>query len=129
MLVRLGDRHLGFSLRKLRARLFQLALSLGDLPACLVYHGLKRPRIDLKQQLALFHEATFCVGLLHEAPGDLRFDVCVDQPVERANPLAVNRHILLLHGRHLDLQRRRRRGRAIAARAASGDDQHSGRRG
>jgi len=129
MLIGLGDRYLRFRLRQLRTRLFQLALSLRDLPAYLVYRRLEGPGIDLKQQLALFYEATLDVSLLHEIASDLRFDVGVHQPVERADPLAVERNIFLLHWRDFDFQERRCRSRGIATGAADGDYEHRGDRG
>src|SRR5262249_32340465 len=78
-------------------------------------------RVDEEQQLSLAHERPLLVRLLLDVSRDLRFDVCVDEPIQRANPLAEDGHVLLhnhgdLHGRR---GRRRRRGFL-----ASGDQQH-----
>jgi len=72
-------------------------LGLCQLPFRLVQRGLKRPRVNLKQQLPLLDEGAFLVGLLHEVARDLRPHIGVRKPVERPDPLAINRNIPLLH--------------------------------
>ena len=86
-----------------------------ELPFGLIEHRLKRPRIDLKQQLSFLDERAFGVVLREQIAGHLRLDLGVDHPVERADPFAVDRNILLLHvydlhlgwGWRLRLSRRR----------------------
>jgi len=44
----------------------------------LIEHCLKRPRINLEEELALLNERTLLIILLQQVAGDLCFDVGVD---------------------------------------------------
>ena len=58
-------------------------------------------------------ERAFGIVLPQKISGNLRINGGVDQSVESANPLVLNRHIALLDGRNLDLRRRCDCGRAV----------------
>ena len=104
----IGFRHgdLGLGLRQLSLRLLHLPLRLRQLTFGLIQHGLKGPRIDLKQQLALLDESALFVRLLEKIAGNLRLDVGVNEPIQRADPFAINRHIFLLDRGDLHFERR-----------------------
>ena len=107
VLIRLGRRELRFRLSQLRLRLRQLSVGLRELSLGLIERGLKRPRIDLKQQLPLLDERTFGVILLQQIAGHLGLDGGVYHAVERADPLAVDRNIFLPNLDHLNRRRSR----------------------
>ena len=88
-------RNLRFRQSQLRARLFQLALRLCESSLRLVQRRLEWTGVDLKEQLAFADESALGIVLLDEVTGDLSFDVGVDQSVESADPLAVNRNVFL----------------------------------
>ena len=50
-------------------------------------------------------ECAFLVALPHQVAGDLRSDVGIHESVERADPLAINRNILLLNLHDLNVRR------------------------
>ena len=79
---------------------------LRQLPFSLVQHRLKRPRIDFEKQLPLLDEPAFLIALLHEIAADLRAHVGIGESIECADPLAINRHVLLLHLRDRHIRRR-----------------------
>ena len=79
---------------------------LRQLPFSLVEHRLKRPRIDFEKQLPLLDESPFLIALLHQIAADLRAHVGIGESIECADPLAINRHVLLLHLRDRDIGRR-----------------------
>ena len=72
----------------------------------LIHDGLKRARINLKEQLPLLYESTFFVGLLKKITRYLRLDIGVHESVKSADPFAVNRHIPLLNLDSFDIGRR-----------------------
>jgi hypothetical protein len=103
-------------------RLDLIRLSLRELPFCtrelpfgLIQSRLKSSRIDLEEQLVLFYEGSILVRLAQQVPRDLGFNLRVDKPLKRADPVLPDRNILLLHLHHVDLRRSRlRRRRALA---------------
>src|SRR6267378_2304617 len=80
-------------------------LGLRHLPFGLVERGLKRTRIDLKEYLPLPDECAFLVALPQKIARDLRPDVRIGESVERADPLAKNRNILLFNLHDLNVRR------------------------
>ena len=113
--LRLRLHQLGLGLRELRLGLRELSLGLID-------GGLKRPRIDLEQQLALSDERAFGVILRQQIAGDLGLDGGVDHSVERADPFALDRDVFLLDDRDFDIGWRRRSARGVRITAARSDD-------
>src|SRR6267378_417577 len=93
-----------------------LGLSLSELSLGLVKYCLKGTRIDLEEHLALADKGAFLVALLDEISTHLRLDLCVDVPVQRRDPFAVYRDVLLHDADNLHLRgwRRRRRFFALA---------------
>ena len=87
--------------------------SLSKLALGLIERRLKRPRIDLEKELALLHRRTLLIALLQEVAGDLRPHVSIDQTVKRANPIPINRNILLLNLRHFDVRSAGRRTHSL----------------
>jgi len=71
-------------------------IRLGELSPPLVRRSVKRARIDLEKQLALFDERAFRIVLGEEVAGDLGADGGVHHAVQGSDPLAVDRDILLL---------------------------------
>ncbi len=86
----------------------KLGLGLGQLSLRLIERCLKWARIDLEEQLTLLDERAFLVTLPHDVAGDLRPDVGIRESVERADPFAKNRNILLLNLHDLNVRRRGR---------------------
>src|SRR5262249_55708182 len=101
-----------------RLRLRQIAIGL-------IEGGLEWPRIDLEQQLPFPDKRAFLVVLPEQIARRLPPDLGVHHSVERADPFAVNRDILRLDLRHLDVNRRwgGRRGFLFAYRPADDDQQ------
>ena len=79
-----------FSLR-LRRELHRL--SLPELTLRLGKCGLKWPRVDLEEDVALFHERTFLVIALEQVAGYSCSNVGVLRTIESADPFAINRHV------------------------------------
>jgi len=80
----------------------QHCFRLSQLPLGLIERCLKRTRINLKQELALFNESALLISLLQQVSRNLCPDVSIDQPIEGSNEFPVNRHIFLLNLQHLD---------------------------
>lgn len=115
----------GLCLSELRVGLIQLPLRLRELAAHLIQRRLERPWIDLEQELAFPNEAAFGIRLADQIAGHLGFDIGVDEPVQRPDPLRVNRHILLRGRHHLHLQWRRSRWTAGRTRAPRADQKQN----
>jgi len=84
----------------------RLRLVLREFRLRLVERGLKRARINLKQQIALFHLAAFGVVLREQITGDLRVDLRVHKSVERADPFLKNWNVCRRERDDLNLWRR-----------------------
>jgi hypothetical protein len=93
--VKFGSTLDGFGVGELRLRLRQLSL-------CLVKRGLKRAWIDLEQKLTFLDRRALLIALLQQVARNLRSDVGVDESVESADPLSVNRNVLLLDLQYFD---------------------------
>ena len=91
----------------------QLRLGLSELSNGLILGGLKGPRVDLEEQLALSDERAFCVILLQQVAADLGFDGGIDQTIECADPLALDGDVSLLDERDFDIGWRRRPARSV----------------
>ncbi len=88
-------------------------LRLSQLAFSLIERGLKRPRIDLEKELALLNRSPFLIALLQQVASNLRPDVSIDQTIKRANPLRINRNILLLNLHDLDIGSAWRRAHSL----------------
>ena len=86
---------LGLGLAQLRFRLQELGLRLVE--GCL-----KRPRIDLEQEVAGLHQRALPVILAHEVPADPGADLRIDVADQRPYILDGDRHVLFGHGSDLD---------------------------
>src|SRR5438094_331167 len=113
----LAGAHLGLGLAQLRLR--QLEPGVG-----LIGGGLKRPRIDLEQQVAALDEGALLVVLAHEMPADAGTDLRVDVPDQRPHILEGDRHVPLDDWLDLDHRGRGRRGGAGRVATAGGDRRH-----
>jgi len=73
-------------------------------PACirLVQSRLKRPRVDLEQQIALADKRAFPVRLADQIAHHLSADLGIYVAVESADPFLDNRDVASLDERHLD---------------------------
>ena len=98
-------------------------LRLSKLALSLIECRLKRPRIDLEKELALLNKSPLLIALLQQVAGDLCPDVSIDQTVKRANPLHINRNILLLNLRHLDIRSAWRRTHSLLVRPNGSNNQ------
>ena len=104
-----------------RLRVGERGLVLGERALGLVVRRLELPRVDLEEGVAGFDGEAFPVDLLEQVALDLRTDLGVDVAVERADPLLVDRDVLLGDGRHLHRGRRRRRRRLRLLAALAGE--------
>ena len=68
-----------------------------ELGVGLIDGSLKRPRIDLEQDVAALDGGALAVILAHEVPADAGADLRVDVPDQRAHPFRRDRHVLLDH--------------------------------
>ena len=108
----LGERRIALGVdlgqQQLRLRLRQLSLGL-------VERGLEGPGVDLVQDLPRVHLRALFVVLADQVAGDLGLNLRIGVSIEIRDPVAEDRHILLLHGcgRHL-------RGRILGRPAAFG---------
>ncbi len=98
--------HPRFGLFDLGPGLQNLGFRLLELGPRLVEGGLIGTGIDLEQQISLADEGAFLVVLAHEVAGHQRANLGVDVAGRGADPFAVNRHVTLNDGGHVDLQRR-----------------------
>ena len=98
--------HPRFGLFDLGPGLQNLGFRLLELGPRLVEGGLIGTGIDLEQQISLADEGAFLVVLAHEVTGHQRANLGVDVAGRGADPFAVNRHVTLNDGGHVDLQRR-----------------------
>ncbi len=98
--IRLGFRDIAFDVE---GGVLELCLCLCELGFRLVEHGLKRARIDLKENVVLVNEGAFAIVLFDQVACDLRLDLRIDIPVQRGNPLAVEADILPGHAGNLYL--------------------------
>ena len=96
-------------------RFAQLGLVLLEFGLGLVQGGLKRARVNLKQQIAFLHLAAFGVILRQQITGYLRVDLRVHIAVERANPFLKYGDIRRRHRDDLNFRRRRRRWLLLGA--------------
>src|SRR5262249_26319151 len=113
-------------------RLGKLFPGLRKLCFCLINRGLKRTRVDLKQNLTLGHYRTFPITLTNQIAADLRLNLCVDKSIESPNPISSERHVTLANLDDRDgngfWRRGGRLGSAFAA-ACYASNGHSGERG
>ena len=68
-------------------------LSLPELALRLGKCRLKWPRIDLEEDVALFHERTFLVIALEQVAGYSCSNLGILRTIESADPFAINRHV------------------------------------
>ena len=80
----------------------ELRPCLGQLPLRLVEHRLERPRVNLKQHIALVDVGAFLVVLADEVAAYLRLNHGVDVALQGGNPFGVdgNVHLDRLHHPH-----------------------------
>src|SRR5439155_13554022 len=90
--------------------LAQLRLRQVELGVGLISGGLKRPRIDLEEEVAALDEGPLLVVLAHEVAADAGADLCVDVPDQRPHPLGGDWHVLLYHWLDSDHRDPGRRG-------------------
>ena len=88
----------------------ELGLGLGELAPGLIQCRLERARINVEQQISLFHLSPLPVILRHEIAGDLRANLGVHVTIEGADPLCIKRNIRRLDGHYINIRRRRCRG-------------------
>ena len=100
--------HVQFRFARLRLVLRKFGLGL-------IQRGLKRARINLKQQIAFFHLAAFGVVLREQITGYLRVDLRVHKSVERADPFLKNGNVRRRKRDDPNFRRRWRRGLFLAA--------------
>jgi len=80
----------------------KLKLPLSELSLRLLEGGLKRSRIDLKQNLALLNLRAFYIGLLDHVAAYLWLNLSIDITLQSANPFPNERNVLLRRRRHGD---------------------------
>ncbi len=90
--ARFGQRRVALDIE---AGLAELCLGLRQLRVRLIERRLQRPRIDLKEHVALPYDGTFPVVLFDDVPGDSRLNLRVHVSVERGHPVAVDRGVAL----------------------------------
>ena len=97
----------------------ELGFGPAERPLRLGEGGPELARVDLEQAVAPPDELAILVELPHQVALDLGPDVGVHRAVQRADPFAHDRHVLLDDGRDEDVGRRR--GRRRLCRAAGGE--------
>jgi len=83
----------------------KIALVMRELSIGLFDRRLKRPRIDLEQQLSLLDKRPFRVGLPDQISRYLRSDRGVHHAIQDADPFAVYGNVPLLYRDHLNIWR------------------------
>src|SRR5207247_8619628 len=82
--------------------LAQLRLRQVELGVGLISRGLKRPRIDLEQEVAALDEGALVVVLAHEVAADAGADLSVDEPDQCPHILEGDRYVTLDSGPDAD---------------------------
>jgi hypothetical protein len=67
----------------------------GSYQVAVIECRLKRPGVDLKQDIADAHDRAFLVVLLDQVAGNLRLNLRIDVSVERRNPVPVDFYVTL----------------------------------
>src|SRR5438552_263879 len=118
--LRLAGADLGVGLAQLRLR--QVEPGVG-----LIGGGLKRPRIDLEQEVTGSDQGALLIVLAHQVSGDAGTDLGVDVPDQCPDPLRGDRHVLFEHAGDSDDRWWRDGGRAGSlAAAGERDGEHAG---
>src|SRR2546425_8605943 len=121
---------LGLTGADLGPGLAQLRLRQVELGVGLISRGLKRPRIDLEQEVAALDEGALVVVLAHQVSSDPCADLSVDEPDQCPHILEGDRYVPFDHGRDPDhwWWRRCRCAGSVAAageRSCQRDDQEA----
>src|ERR1035438_4926106 len=114
-------RHVQLGLSELGLGLAKLALGLRERRG-------ERPRVDLKERIALPDGKALLVDLPDEIPAHLGADLRIDESVQGADPFADDRNVPLLDGDHLDIRRRRGRISLLPAPAREAQGHRSRRK-
>ena len=102
----------------------QSGLRFGELAFGLIQLSLKRPRINLKKNVALFDGIAFGVILFGKISNNLRAHLGIDQAVHIADPLVVNWNVGLGDGKDLDGWWRRSGGRGFLFATSQKEQRH-----